>query len=356
MSAISADQLPAGVDVVAKVRRKRLDRDRLALLVALAATIAAFAAAICIGDYPLPLEDILGSLLSPLTGAADPATDFIVLTVRLPRALTAIAAGAAFGLSGIIFQTLFRNPLASPDLIGISLGSSAAAVAAIILFSLGGIAVSLAAFGGGLATALAIYLLAWRSGVTPYRMVLIGIGLAAILSATISYLFTHARLEIVQKALAWLVGSLNGASMEQLLPLALAMVVLVPLSLVLTRPLANLELGDDTAKSLGTRVEFSRLALIVVGVALASFATAAVGPVAFVAFVAGPIARRIARQGRFAFLAAPLIGAIVMVASDLIGQHLLPNTQMPVGVVTGALGATFLIYLLVAANREGRGG
>lgn len=355
MTVFSADMLPE-VATISAIRRKRLDRDRLALGLLGAAVLIVLSAALLIGDYPLSVEQVAGSLLSPLTGIRDPATDFIVQTVRLPRALTAILAGAAFGLSGIIFQTVLRNPLASPDLIGISIGSSAAAVAAIVLLSLGGLAVSFAALGGGLATAFVIYLLAWRRGVTPYRMVLIGIGLAAILSAAISYIFTHARIEIIQKALAWLVGSLNGASYDQLLPLTVALLVLLPATLVLLRPLANLELGDDTAKALGTRVEFSRLALIVVGVALASFATAAVGPVAFIAFMAGPIARPIARRGRIAVFAAPLVGAVMMTVSDLIAQHLIDSTQLPVGVVTGALGAVFLIGLLVTANRSGRGG
>jgi iron complex transport system permease protein len=341
---------------VAAIRRRRIDRDRRALLLIAVATLAAFIAALLIGDYPLAPIDVFHALISPLTGVTDPATNFIVHTVRLPRALTAVVAGAAFGLSGIIFQTLLRNPLASPDLIGISLGSSAAAVAAIILFSLGGLAVSLAAFGGGLATALAIYFLAWRNGVTPYRMVLIGIGLAALLSAAISYMFTHARIEAVKQALAWLVGTLNGATYDQLAPLAIAMLVIAPLTLGLLRVLSNLELGDDTAKSLGTRVELSRLGLILAGVALAAFATAAIGPVSFVAFVAGPIARLLSRQGRIAFLAAPLVGAVVMVVSDLVAQHILPATQLPVGVVTGAFGAIFLIYLLMATNRTGRGG
>lgn len=329
--------------------RRRVVTAALAVLVVLA-----FAAALYLGDYAVAPGDILRSLLSPMTGEVNKGIDFIVLNVRLPRATLAVLAGISFALSGIIFQTILRNPLAAPDIIGISHGASAAAVACIVLFSLSGLAVSLGAFAGAVATALLIYLLAWRNGVTAYRVVLIGIGMAAIMTAIISYLFTRARIMEVQQALSWLVGSLNAANSGDIIPLAIAMVVLLPLTIGLVRALDALTLGDDTATALGARVEMTRLGLILAGVGYAAFATAAVGPVAFVAFVSGPIARNLLAGSGKGFPQAALVGALVMLVSDLIAQHTLPATQLPVGVVTGLFGALFLIYLLVVSNRAGR--
>lgn len=319
-----------------------------------AAILVLFAAALLLGDYPLTLPDILRALASPITGEKVPGAGFIVLTVRLPRALLALASGAAFGLSGALFKSLLRNPLASPDIIGISTGASAAAVFCIIVLGWGGALLSLGAFAGALTAALAIYLLAWRDGLSPFRVVLIGIGVSAILTATISYLFTRARIFEVQEAMAWLIGSLNGASYQKLWPLAAALALLGPACLAATRALSVLPLGDDAAKGLGVAVEPTRLAAIIIAVALAAFATAAVGPVAFVAFVSGPIGRRLAGNGRLGLGPAGAVGAITMLGSDLLAQHGLPNMQLPVGVVTGLVGASFLIFLLISANRKGR--
>ena len=201
-----------------------------------------------------------------------------------------------------------------------------------------------------------IYGLSWRGGVTPYRLVLVGIGMAAIAAALTSYLFTRARIFEVQQALAWLTGSLNGASFETLGPLAVGLAVLTPLAMGLYRPLASLELGDDAAKALGTRVEVTRLGTLLVAVILAAFATSTVGPISFVAFAAGPVAKRLLGPAGHALLPAALVGAAVTIGADLIAQHALGRNQLPAGVVTGAIGALFLIYLLAAANRSGRGG
>lgn len=345
---------PVGEVVAARKRLSRRGAIVLGGLLLLMVIVASIS--IAVGDYPLPPEDVVRSLLSPFTGVTDPAGDFIVLGVRLPRLMAGILAGAAFGLSGVIFQTILRNPLASPDIVGITMGASAAAVAAIILFKWSGFALSLSACGGAILAALLIYGLAWNSGVTPYRLVLIGIGVSAMAGAIVSFLFTRARIMEVQKALSWLTGSLNGATFEAITPLALAMLVLCPLAAWLSRSLRTLQLGDDTATALGTRVEWSRLGLILVAVLLAAVATSAVGPIAFVAFVAGPIARRLLGPAGNALLPSALVGALVTVAADFVAQHMLGRNQLPVGVVTGALGAVFLIYLLAAAHRSGQGG
>lgn len=339
---------------VRQIRHQLAGRRRMVTTSLLVLLAILFAAALYLGDFPVAPADVVRSLLSPLTGEVNKGVDFIVLNVRLPRAALAVLTGPSFALSGIIFQTILRNPLASPDIIGISHGASAAAVAAIILFGLSGFPVSLVAFVGAIATALAIYGLAWRNGVTAYRIVLIGIGAAAMMGAVISYLFTRARLFEVQQALAWLVGSLNAASVGDIVPLAAALIVLVPLTIVLVRGLDALQLGDDTAKALGARVELIRLGLILAAVGYAAFATAAVGPVGFVALVSGPIARILLNGAGKGFLEAALVGALVMLGSDLVAQHALPQVQLPVGVVTGLLGALFLLWLLVVSNRAGR--
>jgi iron complex transport system permease protein len=345
---------PAATVAAARSRlrtRHRLVTAGLALLV-----LALVAVALTIGDYPLPFFEVVTSLLSPFTGVTDPASDFIVLGVRLPRAITGLLAGAALGLSGVIFQTVLRNPLASPDIVGITTGASSAAVIAIIVFHATGLMVAISATGGAVLIAALIYALSWRGGVTPYRLVLVGIGMAAIAAAITSYLFTRARIFEVQQALAWLTGSLNGASFDNLGPLALGLLVLGPVAAILYRPLASLELGDDAARALGTRVEVTRLGTLLVAVVLAAFATATVGPIAFVAFAAGPVARRLLGPAGNALLPSALVGAAVTIGADLIAQHALGRNQLPAGVVTGAIGALFLIYLLAAANRSGRGG
>lgn len=336
--------------------RVRLSRRRNLVLAGLAVVVVlVFTAAMLLGDYPLAPGEVLTALLAPIAGSVDPSAEFIVLGVRLPRAVGAILTGAAFGLSGAVFQTVLRNPLASPDIIGITTGASAAAVVAILMFKWTGVPVALSACLGAVSVAALIYGLAWRGGITPYRLVLIGIGTAAIGGAVISYLFTRARVNDVQRALAWLAGSLNGATFEALLPLAAALVVLLPVLFALSLPLRSLELGDDTAKALGARVEFSRLGLLLVAVLLAALATSTVGPISFVAFLAGPIARRLLGPSSALLPAAAMTGAVLTLGADMIAQHGLGRNQLPVGVVTGALGAVFLIYLLITVNRAGRG-
>lgn len=339
---------------LATVRQANRHRRRRVDGVLVLAIVLVFTLALYLGDYPVAPGEILRSLLSPLTGAVDKGIDFIVLQVRLPRAVLAILSGAAFGLAGIIFQTLLRNPLASPDIIGISHGASAAAVFCIIVLGWSGLAVSLGALSGAVLTALAIYFLAWRDGITPYRIVLIGIGMAAMLGAVISYIFTRARIFDVQQAMAWLVGSLNAARASDSLVLGLAMLVLIAALLFLVRGLDALELGDDSARGLGGNIEQTRVGLLLVAVGFAAFATAAVGPVGFVAFVSGPIARRLLAGAGRGLAQAAGVGAVVMLGSDLVAQHALPSVQLPVGVVTGAFGAIFLLWLLMASGRSGR--
>ncbi|MHA7154200.1 FecCD family ABC transporter permease [Arthrobacter sp. TMN-50] len=334
------------------VGRHRQTAQRRRVIVILAGiTVVLFAVTILLGTYTVTIPDFFRIL-----GGADiPGASFIVLENKLPRAVIGVLIGVAFGLAGTIFQTMLRNPLASPDIIGISYGASASAVGAIVLFGAAGVAVSLAALIGALAVAAAIYLLSRRGSVAGYRLILVGIGFAAVLHALVSFLLTRTDIRTASDALVWLNGSLNSSNWDRATILLLAMALLVPVAAVLSRGLRALELGDDTATSLGIQVEPSRLALITVAVALAAVATAAAGPVAFIAFLAGPIARRLVR-GVVSLTAAALVGAVIVLGADFVAANLIPGVSLPVGVVTGILGAPFLLWLLVTANRTGQGG
>jgi iron complex transport system permease protein len=295
-------------------------------------------------------------VLPAVFGHGDAQSDFIVRTLRLPRALAAILVGAAFGLSGSVFQLLARNPLASPDIIGITAGASASAVFMIVVVGATSSAVSAGALVGSLITAVAIYVLAYRRGVSSYRLILVGVGVAAVLNAVTSYLLTRAEIFDAQRATVWLTGSLNGRGWDQLRPLAWSMVVLCPALAALVRPLRGLQLGDDTAKGLGIGVERSKAGLVIVAVALCAVATSTAGPVAFVAFLAGPIARRMTGGSQLALLPAALVGALLLLSADLVARRAFAPTELPVGVVTGILGAPYLLWLLARANRIGSGG
>jgi iron complex transport system permease protein len=314
------------------------------------ATAVAFCAALALGDFPVSPAAVVPALW----GAGSPGDLFIVRELRLPRALAGVLAGAAFAASGALFQTLTRNPLASPDMIGVNAGATTAVVAGIVLgLDTGSQALGLA---GGLATAAAIYLLAWRRGSTGYRIVLVGIGVAWMCTSATDYLLTRAQLHQAQAALGWLVGNLNGAGWETVRPLAAALAVLLPAAVALGRWMSALHLGDDVARGLGVPVQWARLCAVLVGVGLVAFATAAAGPVLFVALAAPQIAQRLTGLAAPPPLASALTGALVVLAGDLAARYVVPGADLPVGVVTGALGGGFLLWLLARANRAGRGG
>ena len=336
------------VDSLRTARRRR-GRRRLTVTAVLAVlTLALLLLCLCVGNTFSRPDEVLRVLL----GQTVPGASFTVGELRLPRALTGALAGISFGLSGVTFQTMLRNPLASPDIIGVTAGASAAAVFAILVLGLGGAVVSGIAVVAGLAVAASIYLLARRGGVLGSRLILIGIGVGAMLHAVISYLLLRSSPFEVAAALRWLTGSLNEAFWEGIPPLAIAVAALGPLLGILSRRLHILELGDETATSLGVNVDRTRLLLVLAAVGLAAFATAATGPIAFVAFLAGPIAARLIGPGGSRVLPSALLGAILVLASDEIGQFAL-GTRFPVGVVTGVLGAPYLIYLLIRTNRSG---
>ena len=308
---------------------------------------------VSVGDYSIPFSDVFSQIVGLHHNGA---TAFIINDLRLPRALTAVLVGAAFGISGQIFQRLVNNPLASPDILGISAGASAAAVGAIVLFSATTVAVTGAALGGAIVTVVAIYLLAYSQGLSSYRIVLIGIGMTAMGNAMVAYLLTRAELVDVQRATVWLVGSLSGRGWEYVRPLTLLLVVLLPLAMGCSRQLQAVELGDDIAVGLGMRVNAVKLSLGLIGAALAAVATAAVGPIAFVALVSPQIARRLVGPRSAALIPAALVGAVIVVYSDLLARRLFAPTELPVGVFTAVVGAPYLLWLLARVNKIGTGG
>lgn len=324
----------------------------LACLALAAAGAVLFTVTLAIGEYGMPLGDVIAAL----AGYGDDGTMYVIYELRLPRVLVATLVGAAFGISGALFQTLTRNPLASPDLIGLTSGSTMFAVAGVVLGWGAGVGTQTLGLLGGLATALAIYLLAWRRGTTGYRIVLIGIGLSWMCTSVTSFLLVKAHLWEARAVMRWLVGSLNGADWVHVEPLALAMLVLVPASLLLSRWLRLIQLGDELAIGLGVPVRFAQIGLIAVAVGLVSFATAAAGPVVFIALAAPQIAQRLTGLTSPPVVGSALCGSVLVLGSDLIAQHIMPGVLLPIGVVTGALGGLFLLWLLVCANRAGSGG
>ncbi|XVU22630.1 FecCD family ABC transporter permease [Actinoplanes sp. CA-054009] len=333
----------------------RFDRRAFTVtVVALAIALATLVVSLTVGDYPLPLSDVLTVLFGG--EGATRRSAYVILDLRLPRALGAIAVGAAFGLSGAIVQRVVRNPLASPDVIGINAGAAAVAVFLIVVLAAGPRTVAVGALAGAAVTAAAIYLLARRRGVTGYRLVLIGIGVTAMLTSVTAYLLNTANVYTAEQASIWLTGSLAGRSWPQIVPVLIAMAALLPVALRLAGALRVLELGDDLALALGTRAEHARAGLLAVAVALAAVATAAAGPIAFIALAAPQIARRLVRERGLALITSAAVGGALLALADLAARRVLAPVELPVGVLTTVLGAPLLIWLLAGANRVGRTG
>lgn len=343
--------IPPRTDIVRSARRTRGTRVRLRLLALAITVIALFFVDVLLGSYTVTIPDFIRIL----AGEQIPGASFIVMENKLPKAVIAVLVGISFGASGAILQTMLRNPLASPDIIGITAAASACAVFAIVVLGASGRAVSWFALGGACLVAMLIHLLAKRGGVSGQRLILVGIGVAAMLQAATSYLLTRSDIQTAAGVLVWLNGSLNNSTWERAANLVVALVVLLPILAYLARALGGLELGNDIATGLGVAVERSRLGLLLIGVALAGVATAAAGPVAFIAFLSGPIARRLLR-GEPSLAAAGLVGALIVLGAEFVAANLIRGTALPVGVITGALGAPFLLWLLVTTNRVGRGG
>ncbi|WP_030796467.1 iron chelate uptake ABC transporter family permease subunit [Streptomyces sp. NRRL F-5008] len=329
----------------------RLDVRALVVVVLLLA--AAFAASVVLigtGDFPISFADVVKTLF----GEGNAGQQLVVKELRLPRVLVGLLVGASLGLGGALFQAVTRNPLGSPDVLGLGQGATAGALVMIVLFSGTTTQVTIGALVGGLVTGAAIYLLAWKRGVHGYRLVLVGIGVSAVATAVNGYLITKADFVDAARAVVWMTGTLDGRDWKQVWPLLVLVGVLVPLVLGNARGLRMTEMGDDVAGALGVRVERVRLVLMVSAVLLTAAATAAAGPVSFVALTAPQLARRLTRSPGPNLVASLCMGAALLVTADWASQRLFGDGQLPVGVVTGVLGGVYLLWLLVTERRAGR--
>lgn len=334
----------------------------LAILFAALAVVVALVS-LSVGTTKLPVGDVVRVLL----GGGDGGTQLIVRELRLPRVATGLLVGIAFAVSGALLQTLSRNPLASPDIIGVNSGASAAAVTVIVLAgSAGGVSgiaakvgLPLAAALGGLTATLVVGLLSLQLGaVDAGKVVLIGVGVAAAANSLVAWLLVIGDVTDAGRAAAWLAGSLNARTWTDAVPVGLTVLVLVPVALTFNRDLSALVLGDDVAASLGVRVSRTRVALLVVATVLASLATASAGPIAFVALVAPQIAQRLARTERPPLVTTAMLGALFVTLADLVARTGLEVVgvgpyELPVGVVTAACGAPYLLHL-IGRQQKGR--
>ena len=348
----------SGINFGRPVKAVRLFGDRLShridlrtatvCIVLLAIAIAVALITISSGEYQVPLLDVIRALL----GQAEGRVHMVVIEWRLPRTALALILGAALGIGGAIFQSLTRNPLGSPDIIGFDAGAYSGALVVIILLQGGYYAIAGGALAGGLVTALVVYFLAYNRGVQGFRLIIVGIGVSAMLNSINTWMLLRAKLEVAMAAAIWGAGSLNGLGLDRLGPAALVLAVLIPMALLMARPMAQLELGDDAARALGVNAERSRLGLLVIGVALTATVTATAGPIGFVALAAPQLARRITGSPGVAMIPAAAMGALLLAAADYIAQRAFAPTQLPVGIVTVSLGGVYFVWLLLREARR----
>lgn len=320
----------------------------LILNVALVVLIAALAFwGMLQGDYNIASDKVIPALL----GEGKQIT-VAFAQQRAARIVAALLVGAALGLSGAIFQVISGNALGSPDIIGFTNGAATGALLQIIVFNSGPVEVALGAVVGGLATSVLVWLLTRRTGLHGFRLVLVGIGVGSTLAAFNSLLVVRASLTQAQTAASWLAGSLNDITWERTYALLGLLLVVTPLLLMLVRPLGAIRFGDQVASGLGVSVNAYRVAALFIGVLLVSLATATTGPIAFVALAAPHIAKTLARSGGVGFTSAALMGALMVLGSDLIGRFAVPGRIIQVGVVTGAIGGLYLIYLIYLERKK----
>lgn len=293
----------------------------------------------------------VGEVLSALVGGGDDRTTKVVLGMRLPHVVTGVLVGAALGVSGAVFQSLSRNVLGSPDIIGFTTGAATGVILHITVLHGPPTGIPLSALAGGLACAVLVYLLSYRRGATGgYRLILVGIGVGAVLAALNSLMLTRANLETAISAQIWLTGSLNARTWDHALSAAIGCAVFLPVVVVTTRRLALMEMGDDLARQVGIQVESTRRLAMIAGVGLVAVATAVAGPISFVALAAPQLVRRLARTGDV-LVASGFMGATLLTAADLASRELPLGMAVPVGLMTGLLGGIYLLWLLTRKAR-----
>ncbi|OCQ54714.1 Ferric enterobactin transport system permease protein FepG [Photorhabdus australis subsp. thailandensis] len=302
-----------------------------------------------IGKFNITIEQIISAFLGP---GSSTVSEKIIMDIRLPRVLTAIFVGAALGVSGAVFQSISRNALGSPDVIGFTTGAATGAIIQIVLSDNNAVQVAIAAIVGGMLTAAVVYLLSLKSGsIGGYRLILTGIGVGSVLNAFNGLLLVKGNLDNTVMANLWLAGSLNARTWEHVFPVLTGVVLLVPLVLFTARKLNIIEMGDDIASQLGINVERVRFIMIFCAVVLAALATGASGPIAFVALAAPQLVARLTRSRNMPVISAALMGACLLLAADLFTQLLPLRAAVPIGLMTGLIGGIYLIWLLTRSRQ-----
>lgn len=305
--------------------------------------------ALTTGKFPIEFSTLIDIVVGQSEGGIK---EKIVMDIRLPRLLTAMGVGAALGISGAIFQSISRNVLGSPDVIGFTTGAATGALLQIIIFNGTVVDIAISTLIGGMATALIVYLLSLKNGVmSGYTMILIGIGVGAILHAFNGLLLVKGNIDNAIMANLWLAGSLNARTWQHVYPTFIGLLILVPLIVFYAKSLTLMEMGDDMAQQLGVHVGRVRWVMIFSAVLLASLATASAGPIAFVALAAPQLVIRLSHSGKLPIVGSALMGALLLLSADVLSQSLPINITMPVGLMTGVIGGLYLLWLLTRKQR-----
>jgi iron complex transport system permease protein len=328
----------------------------IVFLILLAATAGLFVVSTGLGDMKIgPLQ-----VVKALFGYGEEMEILVIHNFRLPRILISLLVGISLAVAGGILQGIIRNPLASPDILGITGGASVAVVTFLALFSNNNNALTVsinwmpvAAFIGAATVAFVVYMLAWKNGVSAIRLVLIGIGISALMKALTTLIMIKGPLYLASQANIWITGTVYGSTWQKVMILTPVTIVLVMISIILARNLNVQELGEELATGVGSSVQKQQFALLLIGTALTGGAVAFAGGISFVGLMAPHIARRLVGSAYGALLpVAALIGAILVIGADLIGRTLFSPLEIPAGVFTAAIGAPYFIYLLYKSRNS----
>ena len=343
-AASGATLVPVG-PLTREARSRRRLRVAIVLIASTALSMVALVASIGLGEYPMTPWEVVRAL----AGGGDSAEAFVVLELRLPRAVLAFAVGVVLGLAGAVLQGLTRNPLAAPEVIGVSAGANVAAVMVIVALPAAPIALlPPAAFAGALVATAVVYGLAWRGGSSPARLLLLGVGVTTVAYAiVVGIVSTVDEIIHASQLVTFMAGSVYGKGWKELAALAPWLLVLVPLTFAAARHLDALSLGDTVARGLGVNLERRRLSLLALAAGLAGAGVAVAGPVGFVGLMAPHIARRLVGGAHGALIpVSAIIGGAIVIVADAAARTAFAPIDVPVGVVTAIVGAPYLVWLL----------
>lgn len=324
--------------------------DRTSLLVGTALALCGLLVgliSLALGDVRVPMDQVIPALL----GNSEHRYEVVVRDWRLTRVVLALAFGFALGISGALFQSLTRNPLGSPDVIGFSSGAYTAALALMLFTTASAAQIAVGSIAGGLAAAALVFMIASRNGTTGFRLIVVGIGVGAMLASANTFMLLAAQRQVAMSAAVWGAGSLNSVGNAVVGPSLLGIGIFALAAVLLQRHARILECGDPLAISLGVNAKLVRASMVVVGVGLVAVATAAAGPIAFVALVAPQISARLSGRAELDLVPAGCFGALLLVSADTVARIAFMPIQLPVGIVTVCLGGVYLIWLLIRESR-----